>query len=441
MNYWRVVICFCFCLSFGSGAWAEDYAQMPLRLSLKDALQSVDTTNLQVLMANARLEQAIARISEQESGLLPHLDGTVGGARQTSDMRAGGMVFPTVGPHIGPYNNFDARLRLTVALLDPSAFERFQAAKKGQALSQAQWEKTREDVLGLVADLFVDAKRKEETARLLKTLVDKYQMGYELSQENLAQGTGSDVDADKYKTQLDQTKYLYIQAQQQSHDADLDLEAALQISLKRPLVLIDDPAFFKTLRNEAAINFNNVDSADMALAQSQLEATKADERSAKADFLPKVSGTANYGRSGESPGNGSNTYFVGAQVSVPLWEGGSQQAQLREVKGQVKEAQENLADTLQAEQVNEAKARAAILESEQLMQAKAQKRITAEKLLKIAFHAQEIGTGTVFDLMQAKSDLAMAEDEYNEAQAAWVMAHIDLLHSKGLLRKLVKQGE
>ena len=342
---------------------------------------------------------------------------------------------------LSPYNNFDARLRLTVALLDPSAFERFQAAKKGQALSQAQWEKTREDVLGLVADLFVDAKRKEETARLLKTLVDKYQMGYELSQENLAQGTGSDVDADKYKTQLDQTKYLYIQAQQQSHDADLDLEAALQISLKRPLVLIDDPAFFKTLRNEAAINFNNVDSADMALAQSQLEATKADERSAKADFLPKVSGTANYGRSGESPGNGSNTYFVGAQVSVPLWEGGSQQAQLREVKGQVKEAQENLADTLQAEQVNEAKARAAILESEQLMQAKAQKRITAEKLLKIAFHAQEIGTGTVFDLMQAKSDLAMAEDEYNEAQAAWVMAHIDLLHSKGLLRKLVKQGE
>ena len=54
--------------------------------------------------------------------------------------------------------------------------------------------------------------------------------------------------------------------------------------------------------------------------------------------------------------------------------------------------------------------------------------------------AQEIGSGSVFGVMQAKADLAMAEDEYNEAQATWVMAHIDLLHAQGRLRNLVKQG-
>ena len=50
------------------------------------------------------------------------------------------------------------------------------------------------------------------------------------------------------------------------------------------------------------------------LAASQLEARKADQKTAYADFLPKVSGSADYGRSGESPSNGSNTYSVGVQV-------------------------------------------------------------------------------------------------------------------------------
>ena len=176
----------------------------------------------------------------------------------------------------------------------------------------------------------------------------------------------------------------------------------MQLPLDRPLVFLDDKDFLKTLENNAAINFNNATNADMALASSQLEASKADQKTAYADFLPKVSGSADYGRSGESPGNGSNTYFVGLQASVPIWEGGSQQAKLKEVKGEIKEAQENLLDASQQEQVNIAKARAAIAEADDLRQAKAQKRQTAQRALRIAFHAQEIGSGTVLEVMQAK---------------------------------------
>ncbi len=111
----------------------------------------------------------------------------------------------------------------------------------------------------------------------------------------------------------------------------------------------------------------------------------------------------------------------------------------RKSKDEIKEAQENLLDASQQEQVNIAKARAAIVEADDLRQAKFQERQTAQRSLLIALHAQEIGSGTVFEVMQAKADLAVAEDEYNEAQAAWVMAHIDLLHAQGRLRELVKR--
>ena len=61
--------------SYGTGEAAASF-----HLTLKDALQSVDTINFQVMMANARLEQAIARISQAQSDLLPHVDGVVSGA-------------------------------------------------------------------------------------------------------------------------------------------------------------------------------------------------------------------------------------------------------------------------------------------------------------------------------------------------------------------------
>ena len=196
-------------------------------------------------MADARLEQTIARLSQAQSELLPHVDGDVSGARQTVDLRAEGLQIPIPGfrEHMGPFNTFDARPRVTIALFDPSAFERFQAAKKGEDLSEAELGKTREDILALVATLYIDAQRKQQTVKLLKTILEKDQMGFDLSKDKLNQGTGTELDSNKFKSDLDQTKYLFAQAKLQAEDALLDLEAALQIPFDRPLLFLDDKDF------------------------------------------------------------------------------------------------------------------------------------------------------------------------------------------------------
>ena len=96
------------------------------------------------------------------------------------------------------------------------------------------------------------------------------------------------------------------------------------------------------------------------------------------------------------------------QATVPIWEGGAQQANIKEAKGQIKEAQENLLDACQQAQVNIAKARVAIVEANDLREAKAQTRQTDQRALLIAFHGQEIGSSSVFEVMQAKADLAIS---------------------------------
>ncbi len=436
-----MIILIILCASFFSPAIAQEESPQTVRLSLKDALQSVDTINLQVLMANARLQQAIAQISQAQADLMPHLEGIVSGNRQTVDLRSEGILFPSFGPHVGPFNTFGARAQVTMALFDPAAFERLQAAKKGEGLSQAELEKTREDILALVADLFVDAERKEQTVGFFKTLLDKDLMSYQVSEFGYNEGTETLLSSNQSKSVLDQTKYLYGQARQVAQDAFLDLKAALHLPVTTNLVLIEDQDFMNALENHAVINPDKETNADMRLAYSQLEARKADQKTAYADLLPTVSGTADYGRSGASPTHASNTYFVGLQANIPFWDGGGSLAKLSQVSNQIKEAQENISDVTQQEEVNVAKARVAILEAEDLKQARFQKLQTTQRALGIALHAQEIGTGTKLELMLAKADFAAAEDEYNEAQATWVMAHIDLLHAQGRLRELVKREE
>jgi outer membrane protein TolC len=249
------------------------------------------------------------------------------------------------------------------------------------------------------------------------------------------------LDSNKLQSDLAQTRYLYAQAKLQAQDALLDLAAALQLPAQVPVVFMDDTEFQGQLEHNADINSDHATNADMALASSQLESSKADEKSAYADFLPTVTGSANYGPSGSSPGHSSDTYFVGVQATLPIWEGGSQQANLAQAKSEIKEAQEKVLDTNQQEQVDIAKARAAITEAYELRQAKLEERSTAQRSLHITLQSQESGIGSVLQVMQAKSDLATAQDVYNEAQATWVMAHIDLLHAEGRLRELVKKGE
>jgi len=443
MSLTRIFILTWVCISLGGACMGEEN-QAPLRLTLKDVLQKADVVNLQVMMANARLDQAIARIAISQADLLPHIDGVVSGGRQTSDLRAEGLKIPIPGfkTQIGPYNDFNARPRLTVALFDPSAFERFQAAKKGEIFSQAQLQKTREDILALVANLFVDAQRKQQTVGLLKTLLAKDQMAYELSETGFSQGTGTAINANKYKSDLDQTRYSYQQAVVLALDACMDLAAALQLPLDQPLLLLEDKSFLKLVEKETDTTPNFKTNVNLGLAASQLDLNLADQKTAQADFLPKISGSADYGRMGESPDHSSNTYAVGLQANIPIWDGGAQQANLKAVKRQVKESQESLLDAAQQARLQVASARAAIIEAKDLRQAKVQKRQTAQKALKIALQAQQTGSGSVLEVMIAKADLALDEDEYNEAQAFWVMSHINWLYAQGRLRDLVKiEGE
>src|SRR5262245_33239041 len=166
----------------------------PLRLSLGEALRIAQERHVEVVVAEERVKQAISRISQARSGLLPQLSATASQNRQTRNLIAVGIEIPGVNPLVGPFNSFDARLGLTQAIFDGAALERLRSARVGKALSLAEAEKTKQDVLALVATLYLEAKRAQESVSLTQSLLKQSEERLRLARSRLQLDLGTSFE-------------------------------------------------------------------------------------------------------------------------------------------------------------------------------------------------------------------------------------------------------
>lgn len=58
-----------------------------IRLGLKDVFKIVQESQTDIMMANERIQQALARVGQANAGLRPQLHGVISGSRQTRDLR------------------------------------------------------------------------------------------------------------------------------------------------------------------------------------------------------------------------------------------------------------------------------------------------------------------------------------------------------------------
>lgn len=407
-------------------------AKAPLHLTLAQALAQAQTVSVGVLVADARVQQALARLSQARAPLLPQIDGTVSGARQTRDLRSSGIVLGA-GPHIGPFNSFDARGKITQTIFDAGAFERLRAAKAGERLSASQLEKAREDALALVATMYIQAQRAQQYAGLTKVFLKRDRKALELAQVSYKQGTGSLLELKKAQSDHAQSRYAHRAALADAVQKRLDVAAALRIGPEVPVIFEED-----NYRSVLVTMVADQDSIvpDVQVALDQLKEQKAQASAARADYLPRITAMADYGRSGEVPDNASNTYTIGVQANIPIWEGGSKQAAVAEAKARVKEAGAVLEDAElhNAAQVIEAKEN--IAQARMLIMAKNAQLSAAGEQMSVALKRLEQGTGHELDVDIAAAQQAQAQDERREAAALLWTAKISLAHALGQMREL-----
>ncbi len=409
-------------------------ATPPLRLSISDALRMAKERHVDVLVANERVQQAIARMAQAKSPLLPKLDGSVSQTRQTVNLKSLGINpnIPGFNPNVPPFNVFDARIILQQTLFDLTVLRRLKAAVAGQGLSQAEKEKAEADAMALVADLYLEAMRAEEAHQYVQALErrDAAKLRDALNRKQL--GLAPSIEITQAQAALAQSKNQVAQAKAEKEERRLDLVAALGLPESQRIQFTSHENFLKiSLPSEEEIRARVSVHPDVEVAKKQVEVATRNKRTEVAEYFPKLSASANYGPNGPHPGDVDDTYSYGGKLAIPIYQGGLRKAKVQEATSKIRESQVQL-DQLEKDKLSQAFSALESLKQAFVGVKAAEANLTkASQELNLARQRRFIGVGDQLQVVEYEAQYAIAKDLQSEAMATYRLAWVNLTHRLG----------
>ena len=410
---------------------ADGLTPSGLSLDLTETLKLAEKRHIEVLLADERVKQAVARLGQARSVLFPQIHAASSQYRETRNLEANGIKLPQTSPLVGPFNSFDARLTLTQSLFDLEALNRLKAAQADRKLSEAQRLQVRQDVLALAANLFVEAKRAEDQLRVQASFVKRDRENYRVLRARRKNGSAAQTELLTAKRDLRESRYRYRQARTAFIEKRLDLTAALGFEAGTPLSLreqkLNEFPFSTREETKAALESH----PEMEAVRQLTRARKAEHWAELAQRFPKISGLAEYGASGATPATPEQTYAIGVKASLPLFEGGRRIFGGRSAQSAVRESENRAQDTRLELAARAGTALAKLREARALIRVKNAEIAVLKAQWAVSKTRYSEGAGSHLELTQMLSARFAAEDERSEALALYAVAQVNLAHALG----------
>lgn len=403
------------------GAWAQAAgplvpsaaatAPAPVELSLRDCVSLAIQNNLSVRLAKAATAGARGRVLQAASSLLPRLTGSVGETRIfREDLPAMGFAgtFPGIPELMGPWNDFEARVRLVAQVFDLPSILRLKSANAGDRAAAMEESLAAEQVAAAAVLAYVElfrARQAIDSATADMTLAASLR---ELAEDKKKAGTAAGIDVARAKTREVEQKLALLEARNLAQEAEVRLQRVAGLPLDRGVTLKEEPNFApaEPPQAEGALKDALGGRWELRIADERLAAARAQWRAEQSERLPSVVLTADGGLSGPDPDSRARlTGSAGAAVQVPLFTGGGIQGHVREAESRRAAVESMLADM-----------RAQVEEDVRLA------------LIDLSAAAERVDTASEAQRL-AEDELGMARDRF----AAGVADNVELLNSQTAL--------
>lgn len=412
-------------LTYTPFTWAADVMDIDLRQACRMALKQ----NPDWLIQQERVKAALMRWRQARSGLNPQLSSQLMGSRQSRDMRSSGISFPASSPQLGPFNSMDARLTMEMDILSPKIWQRLNSAKEFHELSRHQQELFQQDLLLLIAEMYLMAKRLYQhwQTRLYE---ENYALkNWTMMEVKYRQGLLSELEYKQALAKHDYVRFETAQAFALYEEARLDLLDALNLDMKTQLRFRPD--------NIPSLNLRPEQSFLLRVAQADLAAAKAQVALAKASLAPRLTGFADVGVAGQGPRDQSNIFTVGLKVVLPIWLGGQTQAEIEEAKALVQEKELNVLKTTRRYQSDDLRLKAKLKEAKALLSWRHSEKVAMDKEYYLAQEKWHKGLIDEVSLLEMRSQQAKALDNWSEAKRIYQVVQLSILYREGQLDEAI----
>ena len=407
-------------------------------LSFEQAIQLAIENNLGTLLARERRNEARGFKQQSLAALLPNASGSVYQASLTENLAAlgfrPGLIPGFNSTFVGPFRNFDARVRLTQTIFDLSAIRSYQAGSAGVRVAELQEGLAREQVASGTGLLYLEGLRTDRAVVAAEANVELARALLKLAQDQRNAGVATGVDVTRAETRLAEQEVRLAQAQTTSEQARLDLQRVVGLPLGSPLTLTDQLKFteepFPAI--ETAISLANKDRREVQVAEEQSRVSELERRAVRAEYLPSIEFVGDYGVSGITPTvSDLPTRSAAIQLNVPIFNGGLTRGRLTAATSRQKQTELELSNIRGQVEEDVRLALTTLRTTAVQVRAADQSVLLAQRELEMARDRFKSGVGDNLEVVSAQTSLADARDAQVNALAQYNAARLNLAAALG----------
>jgi outer membrane protein, multidrug efflux system len=315
--------------------WQTFFADPQLKLLITAALEH----NRDLVASTARIEQARALYRIQNAARLPQVGVNGGASRTKAPLGSIDPEFDNTDVSV-QFNQYNVQAAVTTFELDFWGRVRnlSEGARRRYLATVEAQRAFRLSLIGNVAATYYSIRSGEEGIELAERTVASRQYAWEVAKLRLDAGVTSSVDYEQAAILVTQAKTQLAELQrttaQQRNQLEVLIGGPLAGELPRASSIADaaqfgelDPGLPSALLTHRP---------DIVQAEQQLRAADADIGAARADFFPRISLTGNFGYVSAELSDlfvpGKQAWFMGAAVSMPIFDAGQRQAQLAQAR-------------------------------------------------------------------------------------------------------------
>lgn len=403
-----------------------------VRLTLRQALELGLERNVRVLLGDAQAAAARGAELQAAARLRPQFRLEAGGSRQVIDLEAYG--FPTApgeSPLVGPYSVLDLRGAGEMVLFDAAARETVRAA--GARADAARWSAAdaRDLVVLACGNLYLRALAERGRIEAAAAELETAEAVDRLAHDRRDAGSAAALDLLRAGVELEAARARETAARAGFEKAKLLLAHTIGLPPGSPLELADElrfvdlsgvalPGLLATARRSRA---------DLQAAEARVTAATHAVTAARESRWPTLVARGDWGRIGPRVDSVETTWTIGAQIRLPLLEGGATEGRRIAAAAELAARQAELDDL--GRQVD-VEVRSALLDldtASRLAASATAARDLAGRQLEVARDRFAAGLGDSLDVVSAQQAVAAADEarlgslyQHNAAKAVLARA-------------------
>lgn len=406
--------------------------QAAYRLTLHDAIQRGLRANLTVLVAGTRADEAAGARERRLASLLPRARAESYASFQNRNLSAFGISLPGAPELVGPFSNYDARIYVDQPLLDLQSYHGWKASVKQETSSRQDFQNARDDIIRLVAGLYLNAQALAARVEAAESRVATAQALLKLAQDQRAAGVATGVDILRAQVQLANEQQLRLAARNAAQQSLLALARNVGISLQTPIVLAEPLAFEPLEAPEVSASLVRAlaGRADYLSLMTQRQALAEQQKASQARYFPRVGLSGNYGGLGRSIGGMRGTGLLQGTISLTLFDR-DRDGEQKEIESRIRRLDDQMADlrTSIEEQIRDA-----LLTLESAAQEVSVARgglELAQRELQLTRDRFQEGVTTNVEVITAQDSVARAQENSIQALARYADAKMALARALG----------